>query len=172
MLGDEDRRAVAEPRHQNLIAGAGRERGDVGATETVQRSALAQCHGRAQDRGHVGYHVDARRLTDRDEADDGLAHSTCSQGRAVSASGFQKPVSANRRIASSPSAVLTIASVLPFSKKPPNASRPAPRISISANWAMSCWSVRPSTIVARRVPSRTTGTISQGSTNWAKLRGS
>ena len=50
-------------------------------------------------------------------------------------------------------------------------TRPAPRISISANCAMSCWATGPSTIVTMRVPSSTTGTISHGSTNCANERG-
>jgi hypothetical protein len=49
--------------------------------------------------------------------------------------------------------------------------RPAPRISMRANWAMERSLVGPSTIVTWREPSRTTGAISHGSTNWAKLRG-
>ncbi|MGH7278853.1 MAG: hypothetical protein ACREJG_09200 [Candidatus Rokuibacteriota bacterium] len=59
----------------------------------------------------------------------------------------------------------------PSAKKPPKCRRPAPRISMSANCAISCSAVGPWTTVTRREPSVTRGTISHGSTNWLKLRG-
>ncbi len=68
-------------------------------------------------------------------------------------------------------AVRASANMPPSSKNPPKATWPAPRSSMRANWAMDRSRVGPSTIVTRRDPSRTTGGISHGSTNWAKLRG-
>ena len=64
------------------------------------------------------------------------------------------------------------AQVVPPGKKPPNAMRPAPRASIRAKEAISESGASPSTMVTLREPSSTTGGISQGSTNWAKSRGS
>src|SRR5207249_6810008 len=168
-LGDEGGRPVSQASDEDVVSGPGREGDDLGAAEAVEGAALSHRHGGPENRLHVGHDVDARRLADGHEPDDRSAHRTCSQGRVVSAPGFQKPVPVNQVTAWSASAVFTMARVAPSSKKPPNASRPAPRISISANWAMSSWDVGPSTIVALREPSRTTGTISQGSTNWLKL---
>src|SRR5207253_3837807 len=39
-LGDEGRSAVGQARHENVVAGSRRERGDLGATEAVERAAL------------------------------------------------------------------------------------------------------------------------------------
>src|SRR5262249_47792576 len=145
-LGDEHGRAVRQPRDEDIVAGPGRERRDGPTVEAVEGAALAHRHRRPEDRLHVGHDVDTRRLPDGHQADDRSSHRTWIHGRVVSASGFQKPVSANQPTACCGSSVFTIARVPPPSKKPPNASRPAPRISIIANWAMSCWSVGPSTI--------------------------
>src|SRR5204862_71804 len=84
----------------------------------------------------------------------------------------QGGASANQPSASAGSGVFASARVWPPSRKPPNATRPVPRISMRANCAMSWSTTKPSTRVTLREPSRTTGTISHGSTNWAKLRGS
>jgi AraC-like DNA-binding protein len=82
--------------------------------------------------------VEPRRASSRPYSESRrAAQSTCRNGRAVSAPGFQKPVSANQVRASAPSLARVIAKVSPPSKKPPSASRPAPRISMSVNCAMS-----------------------------------
>src|SRR5205085_7450179 len=116
-------------------------------------------------------HVGRSNRDTRHEEPPIVGYRTCRNGRVVSVAGSQKPCSPIHALASSPSAVVITTIVAPPSSTPPKASLPAPRSSTSEICAMSRSRTGPSTIVAAREPSSTTGTSSHGSTKWLKLRG-
>jgi len=68
-LSDEDRRAVGQPGDQDLVVPLGGEGSDLLAGEPVERARLDDLDVAAQDGGHVGDDVAARRLPHRDQAD-------------------------------------------------------------------------------------------------------